>query len=605
MPIQTTNIDNSGDGFDYTSAAETFMIMSGIAVVSEQEDGAGTSYNDDKLINYGALVGSQYGILDNYSIVNPAPANNVYINEASGLISANTAIKIETDNDTVLNYGHIQGLSYGIDAGAYALYTTVSNYGVIESSGTGAYILEYATLTNSGTIDGATCGIEMLAYGSQPITIVNSGVVESGGSGSGPAILGVGYGGEITIRNTGTIDGTLDLSHSYTATIINKGVIVGDVDFPTFSAGAPSSFDGRGGTVSGAISCGGGGGTFRLGADGETANGGAGNDVIYGGAGNDTLTGGAGVNYLDGGAGADELDGTGGTSYAVYSDSSDYVNVNLLIGSAAHGDAQGDTLVNIHRVIGSNFNDTLIADNAGDVLEGGGGNDALTGGSGNDSLFGGAGNDTLVGGAGADYLDGGAGADHLDGTGGTSTAAYTDATIGVTVNLLTPASNTGDAAGDVYTNIHRVTGSNFADNITGDNSGDVLNGGAGNDVIVGGSGLDTIYGGAGADTLTGGSGADHFNYNSASEGGDTITDFSSGDLILASHTGFGGGLVAGALPANRLANNAPNASFGQFIWTAASHTLSWDVDGTGAAAAVKIATLTGVTSLSASSILIF
>jgi hypothetical protein len=69
--------------------------------------------------------------------------------------------------------------------------------------------------------------------------------------------------------------------------------------------------------------------------------------------------------------------------------------------------------------------------------------------AGNDTLRGRSGDDMLVGGAGVNYLDGGAGADHLVGTGGTSYASYTDATVGVTVNLKTLA-NAGDAAGDTY-----------------------------------------------------------------------------------------------------------------------------------------------------------
>ena len=242
-----------------------------------------------------------------------------------------------------------------------------------------------------------------------------------------------------------------------------------------------------------------------------------------------------------------------------------------------------------------------------DILSGGAGKDTLTGGTGNDTLNGGAGDDTLIGGAGTDILDGGAGADTLDGSGGTgSYAAYGDATAGVTVNLSTPGANTGDAAGDVYIGIHNVKGSNFADTIVGDNSGDKLAGGAGADTLTGGTGSDTLTGGAGADTLTGGLGADRFAFNSASEGGDTITDFNAaqGDLITISHTGFGGGLPAsGLLPAADLVNGtAATAAFGQFLWNSAASTLSWDADGTGPGGAVTIATLTGVTSLSASSI---
>ena len=59
--------------------------------------------------------------------------------------------------------------------------------------------------------------------------------------------------------------------------------------------------------------------------------------------------------------------------------------------------------------------------------------------AGNDHVMGLDGNDILVGGAGGDILDGGTGAD---------TASYQTAAAGVTVSLLAPATNAGEALGD-------------------------------------------------------------------------------------------------------------------------------------------------------------
>ncbi len=65
-------------------------------------------------------------------------------------------------------------------------------------------------------------------------------------------------------------------------------------------------------------------------------------------------------------------------------------------------------------------------------------------------------------------------------------------------------------------------------------------GGAGNDAIMGGAGNDLIYGGLGADQLTGGRGNDTFQYKAVAESTpsshDTITDFTSGDIIDLSST---------------------------------------------------------------------
>jgi Ca2+-binding RTX toxin-like protein len=168
-----------------------------------------------------------------------------------------------------------------------------------------------------------------------------------------------------------------------------------------------------------------------------------------------------------GGAGADLLDGGDGVDTAVYSGSATGVSINLAAGTASGGDAQGDTLISIENLVGSNYDDILIGD---------------------------AGDNVLTGGAGADIIDGG---------GGFNTADYSGSSDAVSVNLTTGEGQGGDAEGDRLTNIQKVVGSNYADTLMGDGSDNVLRGGVGADTLEGGAGSDTyLFGfGDGADTI--------------------------------------------------------------------------------------------------------
>ncbi|WP_409077515.1 calcium-binding protein, partial [Pseudomonas viridiflava] len=244
-------------------------------------------------------------------------------------------------------------------------------------------------------------------------------------------------------------------------------------------------------------------------------------EVIRGSNFNDTFIGdGSGMDF-DGGAGVDTVD---------YSGSTAAVNINVRLGTGTAGvggEAEGSTLTAIENVIGSAFNDVLTAGpytivnavrlegGAGDdiyninmgyaptiIEQADGGNDEVrvsvinpantflaanverltyvgTGafiGYGNDSnnvITGGSGNDTLYGGAGADQFIGGVGYDG---------AGYLDSKEAVSINLKTGV-NSGIAAGDTYTDIEVIRGSNFNDTFIGDGSGMDFDGGAGVDTV--------------------------------------------------------------------------------------------------------------------------
>jgi Ca2+-binding RTX toxin-like protein len=228
----------------------------------------------------------------------------------------------------------------------------------------------------------------------------------------------------------------------------------------------------------------------------NTINGSGGHDTLNGGIGADTLLGGSGNDVIIGGAGGDTLDGgthdlaslTPGDTVS-YQTSSAGVTING--NTVSGGDAQGDTISNFEHVIGTSQADNITWNVSDGVAYGLAGDDTLTTSS-------------------TSRLEGGAGADTLIGIGpGITIAGYFNSPSGVTVNLALGTASGGDAAGDSFTNIRGVDGSNHNDVLTGTNLTDRLSGG---------NGTDTIEGGAGADNLNGGVGTDGVSYASSDAG---------------------------------------------------------------------------------------
>lgn len=134
----------------------------------------------------------------------------------------------------------------------------------------------------------------------------------------------------------------------------------------------------------------------------DTINGGAGDDTIDGGADNDKMAGELGNDTFIGGAGADFMDGGSGVDTVTYANSGAGVKVYLTTGNGYGGQAEGDTLVSIENVTGSQHSDALVGNDAANTLNGGQGNDTLSAGGSGDVVIGGAGNDTMTGGTGSD-----------------------------------------------------------------------------------------------------------------------------------------------------------------------------------------------------------
>jgi Ca2+-binding RTX toxin-like protein len=218
-------------------------------------------------------------------------------------------------------------------------------------------------------------------------------------------------------------------------------------------------------------------------------------DAIWGYGGDDEIYAGDGWDYLTGGAGADYLDGGSGQDQTIYADSAVGVTVFLSAGVGMGGTAEGDVLVSIEDLAGSEHDDVLSGTDHYNSLFGRGGNDTMKGGGGYDRLSGDAGDDLLKGGGGADVLHGGAGFD---------TASYEGSSAGVVVSLITDSAAYGDAQGDELDSIEGLTGSDFVDTLIGDDGINVLTGLRGNDTLKGYGDDDTLHGGDGNDFLDGG-----------------------------------------------------------------------------------------------------
>lgn len=283
--------------------------------------------------------------------------------------------------------------------------------------------------------------------------------------------------------------------------------------------------------------------------DGNRLAGGSGNDSLLGRAGDDSLWGDDGDDTLNGGLGADALFGGAGFDFASYTAASSGVNADLATPAANTAEAAGDTYSQIDGILGSAHDDTLLGDAAANWLEGGLGADLLDGRGGADTLYGGDGNDTFMGGAGADLHYGGAGVDVV---------SYAHAIRGQIINMTTTAGTSDWGAGDVFSSIEVIIGSNHADYIVGDTgmntlyggagddclfgglNADALYGGDGDDLLEGGNGADWLDGGAGNDLLAGGNGPDSFVHDgSAQSGTDWVLDFtpSQGDVLVFSGAG--------------------------------------------------------------------
>ena len=316
------------------------------------------------------------------------------------------------------------------------------------ASATGFYVENFTggSVTNSGTLTatapgGAAYGIRASGAWGTAAQITNSGTITAQhaisifNSGNTTAQSPL-----VQITNTGTINGDIDLGLGHTgavtsagtgSTIHNTGAINGPIHLSTVSNDV---YDGRGGTLTGAITLGGGYDTVYLGNDGGT---------VIGGSGVAAVTGGSGADTIGSGSGSDTLDGGGGVNTVSYASATAGVTVSLTLQGAAQNTvgAGSDTLSHFQNLTGSAFNDTISGDDNNNVLNGGGGLD---------------------------------------------TVSYAGARAGVTVSLALQgtAQNTVGAGTDTLSNFRNLTGSGLDDTLRGDANNNILDGGGGANIAV-------------------------------------------------------------------------------------------------------------------------
>jgi len=307
---------------------------------------------------------------------------------------------------------------------------------------------------------------------------------------------------------------------------------------------------------------------------------GTGNDqanIIIGNASANQLNGGAGNDTLNGGSGADSMiGGLGNDSYFVE-------NVNDVITENLNGGL--DT-------VSSNVNYTLLANIEDLTLTGtstihGTGNDQanlITGNSAANQLNGGAGNDILNGGSGADTLIGGLGNDSY----------FVENVNDAVIELLNEGTDNVSSS-VTYTllpNVENLTLTGISlINGTGNNLANSLIGNAANNILNGGSGNDTLDGQIGNNVLTGGTGNDIFKFTTKGHV-DIITDYNvANDTIQLENAVFTSLTTTGIIPVSQFKIGTTALDANDFIiYNKTAGTLLYDSDGSGAVAAIQIAT---------------
>ncbi|MGI9417760.1 MAG: calcium-binding protein [Geminicoccaceae bacterium] len=240
-------------------------------------------------------------------------------------------------------------------------------------------------------------------------------------------------------------------------------------------------------------------------------------DVIYGSDEANELKGLQGNDDLFGGAGADILDGGLGIDFTSYAASNAAVTVDLAAGTGAGGHAQGDTLISIENLEGSEHDgNQLYGNGEANRITSHGDHDVVDGREGADSIY--------AYGSGAD-VSGGDGADYIAVWGPSSVVSGGDGDDGITVyRAATDSVVSGGEGSDL---IHSFSANTDIDGGADDDTISVDFLGRAVDWVSSNPGV-TIEGGSGEDTLI-------------TQGGETTVNLQDGSMTREGSVSAGDG----------------------------------------------------------------
>jgi uncharacterized delta-60 repeat protein len=604
--VQVIDAELAASG-NYAGASLTLARHGGASAQDAFSSAGSLAFTAGKAVLAGVTIGTVSNAGGQLVLTFNTNATQARVNQALGSIAYSNSSSAPPDL-VKIEWTFSDG-NTGVQGTGGALSATGSTWVVITAVGGGAI----EGTPGNDVLNGTEADDEMLGHAGADSLTGGAGNDWLDGGTENDTLNG-GAGADTMVGGAGDDTYVVDDPGDVVSEAVNSGTdtVNGSVTYTLFGnverltlTGA-SAINGTGNSLANVLNGNAAANTLGGGTGADTLNGGAGNDLLLGGADNDRLVGNDGNDTLDGWARTDTMvGGLGNDIYVVdnpgdvisegASGGTDLVKSSVTFSFAVAGRAE---LENLTLTGTSAINGTGNA--KANVLTGNSGANILNGGADNDRLYGGNGNDTLDGGTGADTIGGGLGDDTylVDNAGDVITEAASGGTdlvkSAVTFSFAVAGRAELENLSLTGTSAINGTGNAKANVLTGNSAANVLSGVGGTDRLYGADGNDTLLGGAGADTLVGGLGADRFKFLTTGEGVDSITDFASGtDKIQVVSANFGGLPVGTLLAGNfRLAGQAlPSAPV--FVYDSAAGSLTFDADGSGATAAVALATLTG------------